>query len=61
MKNFRKTIMLAKLGNQEAMDQLIVMYRGLIVKNSVVNGIYDPDLNQQLYERFLECVKSFRI
>lgn len=61
MKNFKKTLMLAKMGDKEAISQLIVMYKGMIVKNSIVNGVYDPDLTQYLYERFLECIKAFRI
>jgi len=61
MKNFKKTLILAKMGDQNAINQLLTMYNGLIVKNSIVQGVFDNDLHQMLNERFLSSIHTFRI
>ena len=44
----------------QAMETLLSMYRPLLMKEAVVNGIFDEDLYQELCIVFLRCVRNFR-
>ena len=59
MKNFKKLLMLAKMGDPKAMRQIVDMYSRLIMKESVVDGVFDDDLRQVLYNTLLMCVRLF--
>ena len=61
MKNFKKLLMLAKMGDKEALQQIVEMYGRLVSKESAVNGIYDEDLRQVLFKTLLMCVRAFEI
>lgn len=61
MKNFKKTLMKAHLGDKKAIEEIVDMYHGLILKESVVNGEFDPDLRQHLYHTLLICIRRFQI
>lgn len=61
MKNFKKQLMLAKMGDAKAIQEIVDMYRWLIIKESSVYGIFDEDLNQQLFNTLLNCIKVFNI
>lgn len=58
---FKELLIAAKSGNQPAMEDLLLMYRPLLLKESIVNGIFDEDLYQELCIVFLRCVKQFNI
>lgn len=53
--------MSAKNGDSSAMEELLHMYYPLLYKESVVNGIFDEDLLQELCLLFLKCVAKFNI
>lgn len=53
--------MSAKTGDSSAMEELLHMYYPLLYKESVVNGIFDEDLLQELCLMFLKCVAKFNI
>ena len=57
--NFKKLLMLAKMGDPKAMRQIVDMYSRLIMKESVVDGVFDDDLRQVLYNTLLMCVRLF--
>ncbi len=59
--NFRKLLMQAKSCDPLAQEELLEMYRPLLLKESIVNGIFDEDLYQELCIAFLRCIRSFRI
>ncbi len=50
----------AKNNNQTAIECLLEMYRPLLLKESIVNGMLDEDLFQELCIIFLQCIKQFR-
>ena len=58
--NFRELLILSKANHPQAMETLLSMYRPLLMKEAVVNGIFDEDLYQELCIVFLRCVRNFR-
>jgi len=59
--DFMELFMSAKNGDSSAMEELLHMYYPLLYKESVVNGIFDEDLLQELCLLFLKCVAKFNI
>lgn len=51
----------AKTGNVTATNHLLNMYRPLLYKEAIVNGIFDEDLFQELRLIFLKCLAKFNI
>ena len=37
------------------------MYRPLLIKNALVNGVFDEDLYQEQVVEILKCIKYFQI
>ena len=61
MKNFRNLVINAKMGDDNAIAEIFELYKALIYKESVVNGVFDPDLNQLLYKTLYQCILRFKI
>ena len=61
MESFKKTLLEAKNGNNEAVEEIVELYKRLIYKESIVNGYFDPDLNQLLYKTLYVCILRFKI
>lgn len=59
--DFRMLFMSAKAGNAEAIEKHFILYRPLLLKESIVEGRFDEDLYQELCIIFLRCVHRFRI
>ena len=59
--NFRDVLLKAKANNEEAIAQLLEMYRPLLINGSVINGIFDEDLYQEQCITLLRCIKQFRV
>lgn len=58
---FRNLLLQAKAGDEKALTELLLMYRPLLLKESIVDGIFDEDLFQELCIVFLKCVRRFRV
>ena len=58
---FKDLLLQAKAGDEKAFDELLIMYRPLLLKESIVDGIFDEDLYQELCIVFLRCIKRFRL
>lgn len=61
MKEFKRILMKAQLGDKAATEQIVNLYKGLIIKESKVNGVFDEDLMQYLYQVLLVCIRTFRM
>ena len=48
------------MGDTQAMEQIVEMYRPLLVKNALVNGVFDEDLYQELMIELLKCIRYFK-
>ena len=59
MKNFKELILRAQRGDRREQEVLLGMYKPLLIKESVIDGVYDEDLYQELCYRFLVCVGRF--
>ena len=58
---FKELLLQAKAGDEKAFGELLIMYRPLLSKESIVDGIFDEDLYQELCIVFLRCIKRFRL
>ena len=61
MLNFQELIIRAKRGENSAIAELLEMYRPLLTKESIVEGVLDEDLYQELCYRFIQCIDKFKI
>ena len=61
MMEFKELLIRAKRGEKDALEKLLKMYEGLIVRNAIVNGIFNEDLYQDLCYKFLRCVDAFEV
>jgi len=61
MNNFKELIRKAKMGNEEAISEIFSLYKALIYKESIVDGVFDPDLNQLLNKTLYQCILKFKI
>lgn len=59
--DFKKLLLQAKAGDDKALTELLLMYRPLLLKESIVDGEFKEDLFQDLCIVFLKCVRKFRI
>lgn len=57
---FEETLFRAKEGDKKAMEQMIKMYSPLLIKNALINGVFDEDLHQELLAEFLKCIYYFK-
>ena len=51
----------AQKNEQDAMEQLLMMYQPLLMKESIVNGVLNEDLYQELCIVLVRCVRQFQI
>lgn len=61
MKGFKQLLRKAQLGDQEAVRTLLELYRGLILKESNIDGAFDEDLMQTLFDTLMSCIRNFKI
>ncbi len=61
MKGFKRLLMKAQLGDRESLQVILELYRGLVIKESTVEGAFDEDLMQILYDTLLACIRQFHI
>lgn len=59
--NFEMILQQAKEGNCAAVMEIVEMYKPLLIKNAIVDGIFDEDLYQELVKVLLVCNKRYRI
>ena len=58
--NFKELLYWARRGDEDAILEIFEMYRPLLIKNALVEGIFDEDLYQELTAEFLKCIRYFR-
>lgn len=47
--------------NAESQQQILDMYKPLLIKESIYDGVFDEDLYQELVEVLLRCIRTFAI
>lgn len=58
---FEYLLFQAQSGDEIAVRKIVEMYRPLVVKYSVVNGIFDEDLFQELNVEVVRCIRNYRV
>lgn len=56
---FKELLLRARSGDQSAVESLLIMYQPLLLKESIVDGVLDEDLYQELCITFLQCIRKF--
>lgn len=59
--NFKDLLLLAKSNEAFAIKKLIEMYKPLLIKESIIDGVFDEDLFQELQMTFLHCIEKIKI
>ena len=47
--------------NTASQQQILEMYKPLLIKESIYDGVFDEDLYQELVEVLLRCIRTFAI
>ena len=47
--------------NTASQQQILEMYKPLLIKESIYDGMFDEDLYQELVEVLLRCIRTFSI
>ena len=58
--NFRDLLDAAKKGNSNAKETILDMYKPLLMKESIIDGIFDEDFFQELSLVLVKCVNNFK-
>ena len=59
--NFEALFRRAKDGDAEAIKEIHLMYRPLLIKNAMEFGVFDEDLYQELCAALMQCIRMFTI
>lgn len=59
--NFEELLLRAKGGEERAIVGILEMYKPLLIKTAILNGVFDEDLYQELCIILLKCVRRFKI
>ncbi|EOS38338.1 hypothetical protein C808_02539 [Lachnospiraceae bacterium M18-1] len=60
MMEFEEILYRAKMDDRQAVEQIVEIYRPLLIKNALVSGIFDEDLYQELVIELLKCIRYYR-
>ncbi len=58
--SFEMILQHAQEGDPEAKAKIVEMYKPLLIKHAIVEGVFDEDLYQELNRVLLYCIKKFR-
>lgn len=56
---FRDLLLRAKAGDDDAITELLEIYRPLLIRTSFVNGVFNEDLFQEQCITLLRCIALF--
>ncbi|USF27068.1 hypothetical protein N510_002002 [Firmicutes bacterium ASF500] len=59
--NFKNFLLQAKDGSKEAEENILMLYKPLLLKESIRYGVFDEDLYQELCITLIKCIRKFRI
>ena len=58
---FEELLRKAQCGNKAAQEEVFMMYRPLLIKNSMDNNVFDEDLYQELSATLMQCIYKFKV
>lgn len=59
--SFKELMLQAKSGDNQAVETLLKLYDPFLLKESIVGGVFDEDLHQELCITLINCIRNFRI
>ena len=59
--NFECLLLSAKAGNEDAITAILQMYRPLLLKYAIIDGVVEEELYQELSIILLKAISLFRI
>jgi len=59
--NFKGLLLRAKENDACALNELTAMYKPLLMKESVINGVFDEDLYQELWLTLMNCIRKISV
>ena len=59
--NFKELLSRAKDDDLQAKETLLERYKSLLLKEAIIDGVFDEDLYQELCVTLLDCLRKFRI
>lgn len=60
-KDFKVLLESAQLQEQDGFDELLLRYKPLLLKEAVIDGVFDEDLYQEYCMVFYLCVRKFTV
>ena len=60
-KDFKVLLLTAQSEERENFEELLLRYKPLLLKEAVIDGIFDEDLYQECCMVFYHCVKKFSV
>ena len=59
--NFKELLLRAQAEDQQAKEKLLSLYQPLLMKEAVINVVFDEDVYQELCVTLLTCIRRFQI
>ncbi len=59
--NFKELLLRAQADDQQAKEKLLSLSQPLLMKEAVINGVFDEDVYQELCITLLTCIKRFKV
>lgn len=56
---FEEILFRAKRGEKRAIEQILEMYKPMLIHNAIVNGKFDEELYQELTIEICKCIRYF--
>lgn len=60
MMEFERVLFRAKQGDEKAIEQILEMFRPMLIRNALIWGVFDEDLYQEFVIETLKCVQHFK-
>lgn len=59
--NFKELLSRAKDDDLRAKEILLERYKALLMKETIIDGVFDEDLYQDLCVTLLDCIRKFHV
>lgn len=59
--NFKELLSRVKDDDLRAKEILLERYKALLMKESIIDGVFDEDLYQDLCVTLLDCIRKFHV
>ena len=59
--SFCDLLVRAKVGEEAAMEELLNMYKPMLIKYAIISRTFDEDLYQELCITLVNCIRLYRM